>query len=98
MHFKYRETNKYNVFLYKKNLNDRKNNPEYLNIAKKNINGTDCPTYSEPLYETCWNRYTPILGIIGIVELLLTVFISYKYINKDKFYEKKIIGKQIDFC
>ena len=96
MHFKYRETNKYNVFLYKRNLNDHKTNPQYLNIAKEDINGTNCPRYSELLYETCWNRYTPILGIIGIVELLLTVFISCKYINKDEFYEKEIIGKQID--
>jgi len=96
MRFKYRETNKYNVKLYKRNLNDHKTNPQYLNIAKEDINGTNCPRYSELLYETCWNRYTPILGIIGIVELLLTIFISYKYINKDEFYEKKIIGKQID--
>ena len=98
MHFKYRITIERSIFLYKKNLNYNKNQIDYLNIAKKDINGTDCPTYSDLLYKTCWNKYTPILGIIGIVELLLTVFISYKYINKDKFYEKKIIGKQIDFC
>ena len=79
MHFKYRETIERSIYLYKKNLNDHKTNLQYLNIAKGDINGTNCPTYSEILYKTCWHKYTHILGIIGIVELLLTVFIYIMY-------------------
>lgn len=94
IHFEYEIGIYRTVFLYRKNMDSEQN----INIAKEDINGTNCPTYERLLYEALLDYNVLIKNILFfsiLIQIILVLCISYDCINNKCFkYEKILVSSE----